>query len=279
MRPVTLIEAGFHLGLEDVAAGAGPRRLLASGADRVLARDGMPAQVVHMRRAGEPADDLDAVVDLNRQIKQSVAASVEQDCLPVVLAGNCNTCLGTLAALDAAGLGIVWLDAHGDFHTPETSISGALEGMSLAIALGHCHADLRERIGMEALVAEQNTLLLGVRDLDPGEPDRLAQSFVAVRPHDRLDDLPDLLEDLRTRVDRIYLHIDIDFLDAQESPGVNYRGPGGVSISMAEVILGTILSWIPLAAVNLTNYNPALDRGQKTEHCALRLLRAIAQNA
>ena len=278
-RPVTLIQAGFHMGLEEVAVGAGPRRLLDAGADRILACQGIPAQVVHMRKAGEPADNLDAVVDLNRQIKQAVATAVEQDCLPVVLAGNCNSCLGTLAGLDTTGLGIVWLDAHGDFHTPETSISGSLEGMSLAVALGHCHSDLRERIGMEFLVAEQNTLLLGVRDLDPGEPDRLAQSFVAVRPHDRLEDLPDLLDDLRTRVERIYLHLDVDFLDAQESPGVSYRGPGGVPVSMAEVLLGTILSSIPLAAVNLTNFNPSLDRDQKTEQCALRLLRTIAQNA
>src|SRR5208282_4346020 len=94
------------------------------------------------------------IAGVNFQLAQAVAA---HDRPAVILAGNCNSCLGTLRGLEAVAQsdpGIVWLDAHGDFNTPETTISGALEGMSLAIATGHCHPELMPRP-----VPEENVVL------------------------------------------------------------------------------------------------------------------------
>jgi len=265
-KPFTLILAPFHLGLEDVAVGAGPGKLLEAGADQILATRGMPAQVVHTRGMKNPATDLDAVVDTNRQIRQAVLEAVDQDSVPVTLAGNCITCLGTLAGLDTARMGIVWLDAHGDFHRPESSLTGYLDGMALAAALGHCHEELRERTALETVPEERNTLLLGVRDLDePAETDRLAQSLVPVRPHDRLEDVQDLLDGLRSRVDGIYLHLDIDFVY-----------PGGLSAEAGEALVEHVLGALPLAAANLTNFDPALDRGGANLKAALGLLGKIS---
>jgi arginase len=265
-KPFTLILAPFHLGLEDVAVGAGPKKLLEAGADQILSTRGMPAQVVHTRGTGNPVSDLDAITDINRQIRQAVMEAVDQDSIPVTLAGNCLTCLGTLAGLDTTRLGVVWLDAHGDFHTPESSVTGYLDGMALATALGHCHEELRERTALETPPDERNTLLLGVRDLDePSETDRLAQSMVAVRPHNRLEDVQDLLEDLRSRVDGIYLHLDIDFLY-----------PGGLSAEDGEALVARVLTALPLTAVNLTNFDPAIDRGGANLKAAIGLLRMIS---
>jgi arginase len=250
------------MGLEGVAVGAGPKVLLEHGADRILATRGMPAQVVHTRKLDTPALDQDKVVDVNRQIAQCVEAALEQESFPVTLAGNCNSCLGTLAAMNMERVGVIWLDRHGDFHTPESTVSGSLEGMALAIALGHCHDELRERIGLHQPPREQNTLLLGAYDFDGGEPDRLAQSFVTWRPPEQMEDLGELLKGMAGNVDGIYLHIDTDFL----LPG-------------AEQLLRRVLHAVTVTAVNVTNYNPQLDgRGEQRDEI-LGLLETIAVNA
>jgi len=266
VRPFTLIVAPFHLGLENVGVGAGPTRLLEAGADQILSTRGMPAQVVHMRAIGNPVTDLDAVTDLNRQIRHAVMQARDEDSIPVTLAGNCITCLGTLSALDTARIGIVWLDAHGENNTPESSVTGYLDGMALAAALGHCHDELRERTALDTVPAELNTLLLGVRDLDALEEERLAQSLVTVRPHDRLGDTQELLDALRERVDAVYLHVDVDF-----------TGPGGLPREMACGLVDHIQQTLPVVAVNVTNYNPEVDGGGVMLGCAAGLLGRVRE--
>jgi arginase len=265
---LTVIEVPFHLGLEGVAVGRGPLRFVASPAN-------FP-EVVHIRKRDGTTTGLDAVVDVNRQVRYAVRAAVEAGRLPIVLSGNCNACFGTLAGLEGRQVGIVWLDAHPDFNTPATSKSGFLDGMALATAVGHCHEELRERIGFATPVREEDILLIGVRDVEERERERLAQSRIKVRPFgDTLADLENLLQSLATRVDAVYLHMDIDFLDAAESPGVNYRGPGGLSLVEAERVVELIARRSPLAAAGLSNYNPDYDQGDKTLTAGLRLLEVL----
>lgn len=260
-KPVALIVAPFHMGIENRAVGAGPNRLLEAGADRVLSYRDRPAQVEHVRLRDAECKDLDAVVDIGRQIRIAVRQAREQDMLPVVLAGNCNTCLGTLAGLEPDDTGIVWLDAHPDFHTPETSQSGFLDGMALAAAVGHCHEDLRGRIGFSRPVPENRVCLLGCRDVEAGERERLEASAISDEPP--------------AGVEAVYLHIDMDVLDPNESPGVNYRGPGGWTLKEACATVRSVAVELPLAAVNLTNYRPDLDPEGKTAWAALELLRQL----
>ena len=277
--PFIVIEVPFHMGLEEVGVGRGPARFLRAGADRVLADSSSPAQVVHLRLRDATASGLDAVVDLNRGLRAAAREALDSGACPVVLAGNCNSCLGPIAAIQtrhpAARVGIVWLDAHADFNTPATSLSGALDGMALAAAVGHCHDDLRDRIGMSGPVPEENVVLLGYRDLDPEERTRLTASGIAARPAVDLADAAALLARLRKLVDAVYLHIDVDFLDPTESPGVNFRGQGGVPVAKAVELVTEIARSVPLAAVALANHNPEHDPSALTPAAALRLLGSL----
>jgi arginase len=268
-KAIAIVEVPFHMGLQDVAVGRGPSQLVAAMEDA--------PEVVHIRKRDRTAEGLDAVVDVNRQVRYAVREAVEAERLPLVLSGNCNACLGTLAGLEGRRTGIVWLDAHPDFHTPESSRSGFLDGMALAAAIGHCQEELRERIGFLAPVREEDVLLLGVRDIEDGERERLAASQVTVRAYGRpLDDLPELLGAVAGRVEAVYLHVDVDCLDAAESPGVNYRGPGGFGVGETEQVLMMIAGRTPLAAAGLANYNPDRDIEGRTLSAALRLLRVLS---
>ena len=273
---IVIVEAPYHLGVEGLSVGAGPAKLIESGADRVLGRRGRPAQVEHVRMWDARSRDLDAVVDVNRLIARAVREGVDQETLPVVLAGNCNSCLGTLAGLGGGDrLGVVWLDAHGDCNTPATSPSGLLEGMSLAMAVGLCHDDLRIRTGLQDVVMGRNVVMLGVRDLDPGEADCLAQNEVTVRPPAALDELDDLLVSLRLRSERVYLHLDVDVLEPSESPAVNHRVPGGLSLIYAGELLRKIVDTLPVAAIGVTNFNPELDQSGRSLNAILQLLATL----
>jgi len=256
----TIIEVPYHLGMQEVGVGKGPARLLAAGIDQTLGHRGMPAVVNHIRPRDLRSQGLDAVVDINRMLRYAVKEASEQDTIPVVLSGNCNACVGTLAALDVSRLGIVWFDKHPDFNTPETSISGNIEGMSLSIATGGCHKEFRERIGLLDTVADQNTVLACFWDVDPGEQQRLEDSWVSVHPSDSLGLLPVALHQLRERVDAVYFHIDTDFVDGVENP---------------HNFVSLVRETVPLAAVGIANYNPDLDAGGSWQKEIMRVVAAL----
>ena len=237
-----MIAVPYHLGRRAVEVGLGPLVVL----------EALQQPCVVVEGTG--------VAGINALLTQAVAA---HDRPAIVLAGNCNSCLGTLAALEDPG--VVWLDAHGDFNTPETTISGALEGMSLAIATGHCHRELMARP-----IREENVVLGATRSLDPLEEARLQLSAIELAS---IDALPDAIGDLARRVKTIYLHIDLDVLDPKFSPGVNFAEPGGISPEQLFDVVKQVIATGKLGAAAITNFNPDRDFEGRTCRIAQQLVR------
>lgn len=254
LGPFRIIEAPFNMGLEGAGVGKGPRHLVNAGADQILTYRGMPAEVQHVRLWNFNSRDLDAVVDVNRQIRTAVRQACDEQVVPVVLAGNCNSAIGTLAGMETALTGVVWLDAHPDFHTPATSLSGRFEGMSLAVAVGHCHDDLRLRSGLSQPVDPKNICLPACFDIEPGERERIAEAGIG--------------REFPAECDAVYLHIDIDFLDI--------RSPGGMPLEQACQLVRSIAAELPVTAVGLTNFNPDLEGADERTQAALLLLKQLA---
>jgi len=155
-----------------------------------------------------------------------VAGVVGSQSLPVlVVSGDCTTSLGVLAGLQRAGhdVGIVWLDAHADFHTETTTTSGYRGGMPLALAVGVGTLTLPGALGLRP-VPESNVVLVDARDTDPGEHILLERSSV------RRTRLPDL-KDAALPGCPLYLHLDIDVCDPEEVPGLLYPAPGGPALA------------------------------------------------
>jgi arginase len=240
-----VIAVPYHLGCRAVEVGRGPLVLL----------EALQQPCVIVEGDG-------SVAGINSQLAQAVAV---HDRPAVVLAGNCNSCLGTLAALDDPG--IVWLDAHGDFNTPETTISGALEGMSLAIATGHCHSELMARP-----IPEENVVLGAIRSLDPLEEVRLRVSKIKLAS---LDELPEAIDELASRVKTIYLHLDLDVLDPQISPGVNFSEPGGISPDQLFAVVQHAMATGKLGVATIANFNPDRDRENRTLKIARELIELL----
>jgi arginase len=164
------------------------------------------------------ADPWARMAVLYEQVAQAVA---RQESPPLVISGDCTTSLAVLAGLQRAGCepGIVWFDAHGDFHTEQTTTSGYLGGMPLALAAGIGASTLPAALRLRS-VPEHRIFLVDARDTDPGEQELLARSAVhRLSVQDlHVEDLP---------AGDLYLHLDVDVVDAREVPDLLYPVPGG----------------------------------------------------
>lgn len=198
-RDVRLITVPYDSGIRGWRMGAGPPHLLDGGLEARLRARG---HTVQTRWIEAPADPPPAEIRTTFQLAAGVADAVREarsaGAFPVILAGNCATAMGTLAGLADADPAIVWLDAHADFNTPETTRSGFLDGMALAIATGRCWTQMAAAIPGFRPVPEPRVLLAGTRDIDPAEAALLAPSPCTVLPPadlpvrmtDALDTLP-----------------------------------------------------------------------------------------
>jgi arginase len=249
------------------AASAGPRRLAEAA--------GLPTVVVDA--VGEVGD---SSLRVNRGLAAAVREVVGGGAVPVVVAGSCDASLGALAGIDDASCGVVWLDAHGDFNTPESSVSGFFPGMSLAVVVGHCHGERWTQLATAGPVAERATVLLGVRDLAPAaERERLEASAIqAVRwRNGRAEgDVLGTLDVLAERVRSVYLHVDLDAFDPEIAPGiVDDPVPGGLSLAHGELIVSAVTERFDVRAATIATYVPARDREDRTLRVALRLIELL----
>lgn len=262
----------------------GPRRYMEAGADRLLRSMGFEVSTETLERRTQTGDILPAVVDGSRCLATSVFHSSETGEFPIVLSGGCSACLGILSGL-SANVGIIWFDAHGDFNTPETSRSGFFDGMSLAVATGFCYRNLWYQVTSAPPVAPAKTLLAGVRDLDPGERENVDRSGLLVVTASQIktpgvrEAFIGTLEDLRARVSEIYLHLDIDVLDPEFAPAVDYPTPNGLTVEEVEDAFQLIATKFLIRAAALTAYNPDRSGDELTVACGLRVLLALAQAA
>jgi len=177
---------------------------------------------------------------------EQVARVISSQPTPVLaVSGDCTTSLGVLAGLQRAGhdVGIVWFDAHADFHTEATTTSGYLGGMPLALAVGLGSRTLPETLGLRS-IPESRVVLVDARDTDPGEQVLLEQSSVKrIRVPDlAVSDLPE---------GEFYLHIDVDVCDPSDVPDLLYPTPGGPALADVFAAIGRVVETGRVAAVGI----------------------------
>jgi arginase len=258
--------------------GAGPERLVAAGLATVLARAGHPiARTVLVEPPAGRVAEIRTAFELMRALALSVRAARAGGHFPLVLAGNCNTCLGTVAGLGGGeGTAVLWFDAHGDFNTPETTTSAFLDGMALAMLNGRCWSRLARTVPGFTPAAERTTCLLGARDLDPLEAEVIADSSLRVLPPTRIaTDLPAVLADLSSHVTRAYLHVDLDVLDPSEGRANEFAADGGVSLVALQDAIRTIGRALPIHAAAITAYDPRLDGDGRIRAAATTVAKTV----
>ena len=184
----------------------------------------------------------------NEHLARIVAADRKEGHLPVGLLANCSALMGMLGGLQRSGptarplrVGLVFIDAHADFNTPETTLSGTLGGMPVAVSAGLCLTRLRLRSGLDPALSERHIVLAGVRDTDPLEQDLLDRSAIELLSVEdiraRSASLDRQMKRLSDLTDVIYVHVDMDVLDPREVAGHPLTVPNGpTSLELAAAL-------------------------------------------
>lgn len=282
--PVRLLRSPYDSGHAGVRMGAGPTALAEAGAADRLRRRGhvVTEQVVEPSAAWRA--EVATAFELSRLVAGAVTTACASGEVPVLLSGNCNTTLGVLAGLAASGrrVGLLWLDAHGDFNTPEEDTGGFLDGQGLAIAVGRCWTALAGGVPGFVPLAERDVVLVGARDLTPAQQEVLRRSGVAWLPPDRVRDgaaFDVALDGLADRVDVVHWHVDLDVYDPAIAPANGYAAPGGLSAGDVLDLFERTAAQLPVASATLASYDPSYDREGRLRDTALDLLEAVAARA
>jgi arginase len=278
-----LVQVPYHAGDDRHPSSAGPRRLLDAGAVELLVAQGHRVTVVSAEREEPFRDTASSAAAVNRQVAVAVRDAVAAGRLPLVLAGSCVACHGVLAGFDHARCGTVWIDAHADFNTPETTASGFFPGMSLAVVAGHCYSDYWARIGDNTPIPEANIVMFGVRDVSPdAERTRLEGSAVQVvewRGGVPQRDVLAVLDSLAMRVQDVYLHVDFDGFAPAVAPGiVDKPVEGGLSRDDGEEIIRATMERFRVKAATLATFTPDLDRDDRTLRLGLRIIELLGEH-
>jgi len=209
-----------------------------------------------------------AMARLHRPIAGFVEKTLRAGARPVSLSGDCCAAVPVLAGLRAAGIEptLVWIDAHGDFNTPQTSPSQFLGGMPLAMMVGRGPQWMCEAVGLTPL-PEQRVWLIDGRDLDPLEREALDASRVG---RAGVADLATL-----ALTGPIHVHIDLDVLDATEAPGFNYPVPGGPGVAEMADVCAELAARVDIRAISISGWAEALDPSGATGAACRRVLLAL----
>jgi arginase len=279
MAGLDVIVWPYHAGVEDAGMGLGASVLAADEELRAgLEEAGWETRVVRVAPVDEALPEVARIFELDRRLAGCVTRARARGAFPLVLAGNCVSCLGTTAGAGGEpDLGVVWLDAHADFDTPEDNLSGFTDVMGLAILTGACWRALRETIPGFTAVDEARVALVGTRDLEPYQRDRVAGSRLLVAP--AAEPPGGVLDALREHVARVYLHVDLDVLDVSVGRANPYAAPGGPDLDGVLVTIDATFDRFEVAAAALTAYDPRVDGSGAIAAAARAIARRIAERA
>ncbi|MEO8432781.1 MAG: arginase family protein [Acidobacteriota bacterium] len=206
---------------------------------------------------------------------ETLAARVAEDAIRLVYAGDCMAPLGVLAGLERRGLSpsIVWFDAHGDFNTWETTPSGYIGGMPMAMMVGLGEQSIVQGIGL-GQIEPRRIVLAGARDIDTQEGAALATSGIQISS---VEDAPDAVPDDGSS---IHVHLDVDVVTPGEMPGLRFPAAGGPSLGAVERALRSLAASGRVACVTVAcTWDPARGRAGEAVAATERLVAAILPTA
>jgi len=220
---------------------------------------------------------LDCIVPMGRRVAGAVATSVQGGRFPLVLGGDHSLSVGSVrGAARHKSIGLIWIDAHADFNTPETTPSGNIHGMVLAALAGFGEASLVRLWDEQPPVVDPRRIaVIGVRDIDPGEQQNLREAGALVMSMEQIDRIGMLaaLEAAIARVgadaEGLYLSLDMDALDPRHAPGVGTPVSGGLTYREAHLACEVIAETGKLIGMDLVEVNPILDVQNQTAALAV----------
>ena len=231
---------------------------------------------------------LDQVVNANNNLATKVLEALENNTLPFIVGGDHSLALGSIAGSSqflGNDLAVIWIDAHGDINTHETTPSGNIHGMPLAASMGIGYEKLTSIFFNNFKVKPENVFILACRDLDEGEIELIDKLDINVWTNQDINDkgidkvVKELLSLISSKnIKNIHLSYDIDCLDPEYVPGTGTPVSDGLSFSESKSLLEAILGTSLVKSIDFVEYNPDLDQNNRTKETCIELLKLISCN-
>jgi len=288
MGPSAIRYAGLHQRLEQLGFEVKDRGNIAVAdraapftakeiRERPLAQD-LSAPITDPRTPPRPpAHHAAEIVRVVSELAASISEIERAGALPIVIGGDHSIGMGTLAGIARAGRrpGVIWMDAHGDINTPETTSSGNVHGMPLAVAVGLAARPFPTEL--RGSVRGDHTALLATRSLDEGERENIRRAGVTAITMADIDRLGmsaamERAIDVASKGEGIHLSLDMDAIDPDEAPGVGTPVRGGLTYREAQLAMEMLAASGKLRSIEVAEVNPILDRENRTAQLAVELI-------
>ncbi|MGH9689179.1 MAG: arginase [Candidatus Acidiferrales bacterium] len=290
---IRIIGVPMDLGASRRGVDMGPSALRVAGLQARLKQLGRQVEDIGNISVRQPEEQhygeknakyLDEIAETCKGLAETVRKTLEADLLPLVLGGDHSIATGTVAGVashfgkGSKRIGMIWLDAHGDMNTPDSSPSGNVHGMPLASIMGYGPPELTELAGVKPMVEPRNVALVGVRDLDSKERRLMKETGVhafTMRDIDERGMREVMAEALRFAGDDtagVAVSLDMDFVDPSDAPGVGTPVRGGVTYREAHLALEMIADSRSMVSFELVEINPVIDLHNTTATLGVELV-------
>ncbi|MDX2106027.1 MAG: arginase [Candidatus Melainabacteria bacterium] len=295
LEKVTLIFVPLHLGGPHRGVSMGPAAMKVAEVAEKIERLGftvrnevevsVPNSVCWAEHGSVPKC-VPEITEVSLQVAEAVEEAMSNDSIPVTIGGDHSLAIGSIAGVSSyyrkrkENFGLVWFDAHGDINTPDTTSSGNVHGMPLAVSLGYGDKRMVDLLGFSPKVQPNRSVLIGIRDLDPPEREMIDQSGITpytIRDIDHLglSRVTDLaVSSLGSDIAGLHLSFDIDVIDPDVAPGVSTAAPGGLNYRESLHALTLLAESRLLRSIDIVELNPANDIRNKTAELATDLILA-----
>lgn len=296
---INVVGIPLHYGCDRFGVEKGPQKLRENGLIDILKKEGNEVYdlgdlVVPERPASEKYEEgttmkwLTPITKANENLAQVVYSSINSGAFALSIGGDHAMGLGTVAGTSKAcgvdDLAVVWIDAHGDINTAESSPSGNVHGMPLASLMGFGDEKLKSIYFEGQKVKPENVYLLCQRDLDPGEVELIKEYNIKLWNCEdiRAKGINGVMEEMLEKfnesgINNIHVSFDIDSMDCNIVPGTGTPVADGMTVHDAETMLWKLLETKKVRALDFTEYNPGLEYETTTDNC-LKVLKAISKS-
>lgn len=292
-KKVRIIGVPMDLGAGRRGVDMGPSAIRIAGLNQAISWMGyevIDAGNVHVHppeavvQTNTRARYLPEITAASEELAGMVEAALEEGAMPVILGGDHSIAIGSVAGVSSfyrkrhEKIGIIWLDAHADSNTPETSPSGNIHGMPLASLLGYGVKELTHIAGFAPKVLPEHTAIIGARSIDPGERELLKSLGVRVFTMTEMDErgmsvvVEEAIQIASLNTAGIHVTMDMDFIDPFYAPGVGTPERGGATYRESHLAMEKIADSSRVLSVELTEVNPLYDTQNQTAQLAVEMI-------
>ena len=279
---IQILLVPYDSGHPNLRMGRGPEHFIKNGLVQALQSVGHEVSVQTVEAESGFRSEVKTQFELYRSLARHVFEAKRNGKFPLILSGNCGATVSVIAAAGTNQPGVIWFDTHGEFNTPETTTSGFLDGMGLAIATGRCWQKLAASIPDFRPIPGRNILLLGGHDFDEGERERLEGAGVTVIDAGAIsqmgiqDAIHSAMPALLQVAQEAHLHIDLDVLNPKEAPANGFvTEDAGLSMDELTEAVDRIKGSVKITSATIASYDPQYDPQGKTLQAGLRLMQQI----